>query len=191
MRRVRVNLIEFNSNVVCAWDQIDRKKRIHFNSFMTDVHARIHEAKLEESKNLKFVGSDKANPFDPTRPVADAITQKYWLICFDEFQVMPFKYSLLHEKSDRSTNDAVDLQVVDIADAMILKRLFTHLFENGIIMVATSNRAPDDLYKNGLQRSNFLPFIDILKRRCEVCSLDSGVDYRVLASKGDGSNYFM
>lgn len=54
---------------------------------MTNVHARIHEVKEEESKNLQYVGSDKANPFDPTKPVADMITKETWLLCFDEFQV--------------------------------------------------------------------------------------------------------
>lgn len=54
---------------------------------MTDVHARIHAVKEEESKNHQFVGSYKANPFDPTKPVADMISKETWLLCFDEFQV--------------------------------------------------------------------------------------------------------
>ncbi len=99
--------------------------------------------------------------------MGDFILEKNYLLCLDEFQV------------------------TDIADAMILRQLFSYLFRNGLVLVATSNRPPDDLYKNGLQRSNFLPFIDLLKRRCEIVTLDPGVDYRRKALAGAEKLYFV
>ncbi|KAF7290943.1 AFG1-like ATPase [Mycena chlorophos] len=94
---------------------------------------------------------------DPTLPVARELAREASVLCFDEFQV------------------------TDIADAMILRRLLEHLLNFGVIFVITSNRHPDDLYKNGIQRSSFIPAIDLLKTRLEVNDLDSGTDYRRMA----------
>ena len=92
---------------------------------------------------------------DPIQRAAAAIAGETQLLCFDEFHV------------------------TDIADAMILGRLFTRLFELGVIMVATSNIAPGGLYKDGLNRALFLPFLKLLERHCDVVRLDARTDFRL------------
>lgn len=99
---------------------------------------------------------------DPLPQIAKDIAKHCRLLCFDEFQVY------------------------DIADAMVLAGLFTALFDEGVTVIATSNVAPDNLYKNGLQRSRFLPFIDIVKKRMQVFHMDSDTDYRQQALREDG-----
>ena len=114
--------------------------------------ADVHERVYVYRQEIK---NGEANEHDPIQRAAAAIAEETWLLCFDEFHV------------------------TDIADAMILGRLFTRLFELGVVVVATSNLAPSDLYKDGLNRALFLPFIALLERQCEVVQLEARIDFRL------------
>jgi cell division protein ZapE len=125
-----------------------RKRRVHFHAFMADVHERIHAWR----QKLK---AGEAKGDDPIKPVAEALANEAWILCFDEFVV------------------------TDIADAMILGRLFTALFGLGVVVIATSNVAPERLYEGGLNRTLFLPFIRMLQERMDVVRLDARTDFRL------------
>ena len=132
------------------------RRRAHFHEYMLDVHARIGAwRKLSASQRKRQPEYVKGAGDDPIPPVARALAREARLLAFDEFQV------------------------TDIADAMILGRLFEHLFEEGVVVVATSNRHPDDLYKDGINRQLFLPFIDLFKQRLDLFELDGGTDHRL------------
>jgi len=128
---------------------VAKKRRVHFHEFMLEVQARLHRRREE----LAARGAPAES--DTIVPIAREIASETRLLCFDEFQV------------------------TNIADAMILGRLFETLFEEGLTVIATSNRKPDDLYKDGLQRDRFLPFIELLKQRLEVLELGGDHDYRM------------
>ena len=120
---------------------------------MRKRRVHFHAFMLEMHDRIEQERREKTR--QPIAKVAKDIANEATLLCFDEFQVD------------------------NIADAMILERLFTALFEAGIVVVATSNRAPDELYAHGLHRERFLPFIQLLKHKLYVLELDSGRDYRL------------
>jgi len=131
-----------------------KKVRAHFHAFMARIHDLVKQWRDGDSRTRKAVfGTSKGD--DPIPPIAALIASEARLLCFDE------------------------LQVTDIADAMILGRLFEALFEKRVVLAVTSNRAPEDLYKNGINRQLFLPFIDILRERCEVVETAGARDFRL------------
>lgn len=119
-----------------------RRRRVHFHDFMLDVHARVHAWKrhdLEEHGRVRTAAEAARPERDALRHVARALARDSWLLCFDEFQV------------------------TDVADALIMRTLFAELWGAGSVVVATSNRPPEELYQGGLNRGYFLPFLDALR----------------------------
>lgn len=143
------------------WGGVGRGKSVLMDLFFENVSSvpkrrvHFHAFMLDVHARVFQLRRDPANKGDPLKEVAKQISKETTLLCFDEFQV------------------------TDTADAMILSRLFKKMFQRDIIVVATSNRPPSDLYLGGLNRDLFLPFIDLLTDCCAVFHLDGDKDYRL------------
>jgi cell division protein ZapE len=140
--------------------EVGRGKSMLMDLFFANAEVkrkqRIHFHRFMQTSHAQVFAWKRANPdgTDPIPPLADTIARDAALLCFDEFQVN------------------------DIADAMILGRLFQALFARGVVVVATSNIAPDDLFKGQPGRDAFLPFIAMITQRLEVVMMDAGRDFR-------------
>ena len=146
------------------WGEVGRGKTMLMDLFFetcpvqrkrrTHFHefmAAVHE-RVQLYRQKQKQGETNGDPI--TRTATD-IADEAWVLCFDEFHV------------------------TDIADAMILGRLFTQLFERGVVVVATSNVEPDELYKDGLNRALFVPFIALLEEKMDVVKLEARTDFRL------------
>jgi cell division protein ZapE len=134
--------------------EVVKKRRVHFHQFMLEIHARLNKLRQNGPPSpLRGFGA-ASGARDIMESLVQGIADETSLLCFDEFHVS------------------------NIADAMILGRLFSELFAVGVIVVSTSNWAPDELYKNGLQRDRFLPFITLIKAEMQVFEMDGKIDYR-------------
>jgi cell division protein ZapE len=150
---------------VYIWGEVGRGKTLLMDMFFdlapTEAKRRVHfhafmadvHARIHDWRVRRR--SENGHGDDPIAPVATALAAEAWLLCLDEFNV------------------------TDIADAMILGRLFDALFAAGIVLVATSNAAPDDLYRDGLNRALFLPFVARLSTHVDVLRLDARADFRL------------
>eukprot|EP00606_Chrysophyceae_sp_TOSAG23-5_P000311 GSChrysophyteH2.ASY1.ANO1.1719.1 assembled CDS len=145
----------------------DKKRRVHFHQFLLEIHARIRAFKLGLiEKHGRDLDLNVPSERDAIEQVALQVSQEAWLLCFDEFQV------------------------TDVADALILRRFFDVLWDQGTILVATSNRPPVDLYKNGINRAYFEPFIERLQKQTVVKDISSSIDYRSLKFLAIGNDVY-
>lgn len=129
----------------------------------TRVH--FHNFMQDVHKQLHKLKMEQSKDLDAIPFVAANLAEKATVLCFDEFQC------------------------TDVADAMILRRLLESLMSHGVVLVTTSNRRPDDLYKHGIQRASFIPCINLLNSRLRVLNLDSTTDYRKLPRPPSGVYY--
>lgn len=143
---------------VYLWGGVGRGKSMLMDLFYANVSVspkrRVHFSEFMLEVHGRIAIERRKEAGDPIAPVAAAIAEEARLLAFDE------------------------MMVTNSPDAMILSRLFTALIEAGVTVVTTSNRAPSDLYKNGLNREHFLPFVALIEARMDVLALNGPVDYR-------------